>query len=167
MKFNRLFILEILKKNFFKTNFILFFKFQPMAAKQWFSFRMLLDNQGIKLYTLKKRELFRFFSFEKKNFNLDSDNVCFFFSNNLSFLFKNFIQNYNLLNANGTRFFLIKANSQLLTESNFLNFFSLREAPSKLIGYSMFLKRTYHFLKLNFSSNILLRLVFRNLILKE
>jgi hypothetical protein len=168
MKFGRLFFLENLKKITPKSNFLLFFKFQPMSAKQWFSLRALFKQGKLDLVVLKKREVLKFLGIQKSLFTLDVDNVCFVSSTNFLFLSrvlgkKTFIADTYL------RPFLFVLGSQFLSVDYLKGFFFTEATSMDSIFLSNFISsnKNLYFLKLNLSSNINLFVNIKILNLKD
>lgn len=168
MKFGRLFFLENLKKVTPKSSFLLFFKFQPMSAKQWFSLRTSFKQGRLDLVVLKKREVLRFLGIQKSFFTLDVDNTCFISLTNFISLFK-LLDKKTLVTVGHLRPFLFRLNSQFLTSDYLKNFFSLgSDNVDKIFlnNFMFFVKNLYYF-KLNSFLNVNLFLNVKFLNLKE
>jgi hypothetical protein len=168
MKFGRLFFLENLKKITPKSSFLLFFKFQPMSAKQWFSLRALFKQGKLDLVVLKKREVLRFLGIQKSFFTLDVDNTCFISSTDFLFLSK-ILDKKTFITEGYLRPFLFNLDSQFLS-ADYLKKFS----PSEIISVDkiflnnfMFFVKNLYYTKLNLFSNVNLLLNIKVLYLKE
>jgi hypothetical protein len=168
MKFGRLFFLENLKKITPKSSFLLFFKFQPMSAKQWFSLRALFKQGGLDLVVLKKREVSRFLGIQKSSFTLDVDNTCFISSIDFLFLFKILAKKTFTIDSN-LRPFLFNLDSQFLSVDYLKKFFYLEiiSADEIFLNNFMFFDKNLYYFKLNLFSNINLFVTIKVLNLKE
>jgi len=168
MKFGRLFFLENLKKITPKFNFLLFFKFQPMSAKQWFSLRALFKQGKLDLVVLKKREVLKFLGVQKSFFTLDVDNICFVSSSDFLFLSKIFDKKTFIADTY-LRPFLFNLNSQFLSVDYLKGFFLTEMASMDNIFLSSFMlsNKNLYFLKLNLFSNLNLFVNIKILNLKD
>jgi hypothetical protein len=168
MKFGRLFFLENLKKIIPKSNFLLFFKFQPMSAKRWFSLRALLKQENSNLVVLKKREVLRFLGAQKSLFTLDVDNICFVSLTNFLFLAK--ILNTKIFPSDiYLRPFLFKVGSQFISLDYLKDFFPIEMnfVDKIFLSNFMFFPKNLYYLKLNLFSNVNLFISIKILYLKQ
>jgi len=169
MKFSRLFFLENLKKKISKLDFLLFFKFQPMTARQWFSLRMMFKQEGTNLVVLKKRELLKFLGVQNNSkFTFDPDNICFTPALNFLFFLKT-LNSSKFLNITALRPFLFKVNVQLLSIDYFKNLFQKKDLNLEMIFLEnfMFLEKSLYSLKLNIFSSTKVQIALKNIVLKE
>jgi hypothetical protein len=155
MKFSRLFFLENLKKITPKSSFLLFFKFQPMSAKQWFSLRALFKQGKLDLVVLKKREVLRFLGIQKSFFTLDVDNTCFISLTDFIFLSK-ILDKKIFITETYLRPFLFRLDSQFLS-ADYLKKILHSEIISVdriFLNNFMSFRKNLHFSKLNLFSNV-------------